>query len=261
MKKKTLMALTLLLFTFSKAQIGVKTISPSIDSDISLGSNNKGLLLNRVALVTLSSPSPLSSHVKGMYVYNTIDQNDVREGIYYNNGTKWVRLVSEIPNSPTARLVALSIGYPDSTLAVSYTSSSTYFRRVGFPTYISGVDQPFFSENNSLYRAPVAGEYQITSSIYLTDCPALDNNKNNIGRIMVSSLPPSSTNANQAGVTESFTKSTNATTNMVATVFLNQGDYVWVDYGFNFPSDMTVVGNRCQNQRQTAHRLAIYRFE
>jgi len=257
--KKQLVFLVIFLSFFLRGQVGINTNLPNLDSDLTLGSSNKGLLLNRVSLVTLSSPAPLTNHVKGIYVYNTSTQNDVKEGIYYDNGTKWVRLISEIPNSPTPRLVALAIGYPDLTVATSYPSNSNSFRRVGFPTYISGSDQAFFSENNSLYQAPVTGEYQITASIYLTNCPV--NTTNNIGRIMVSNVPPASTNSNQAGVTESYTRSLNAATNMVATVFLNQGDYVWVDYGFNYPSDMTLTSNRCQNQRQTAHRLSIYRFE
>lgn len=61
--------------------------------------STKGLLLPRVSLVTTINPSPLSQHVAGMTVYNTAVSPGgtdmsiyVSPGLYYNDGTKWVRL-------------------------------------------------------------------------------------------------------------------------------------------------------------------------
>lgn len=56
------------------------------------GTSNKGLLLPRVKLVSLDNPSPLSSHIEGMIVYNILDINILPTGLYFNNGTKWVPL-------------------------------------------------------------------------------------------------------------------------------------------------------------------------
>ena len=52
--------------------------------------SSKGLLLPRVKLASTTATTPLSAHVKGMFVYNTATTNDVTPGIYYNDGSKWV---------------------------------------------------------------------------------------------------------------------------------------------------------------------------
>jgi hypothetical protein len=55
--------------------------------------STKGLLLPRVSLTALTDPSPLQKHVQGMFVYNYSTKNDVTPGIYYNDGTQWVRVI------------------------------------------------------------------------------------------------------------------------------------------------------------------------
>ncbi len=75
---------------FLNAQVGIGTDSPNPDSDLTLASTDKGLLMNKVALTSTTSAAPLSAHVKGMFVYNTATTGDVTEGIYYNDGAKWV---------------------------------------------------------------------------------------------------------------------------------------------------------------------------
>ena len=76
------------------------TTAPEPNAILDLNANNtdngvKGLLLPRVALIATTNASPLTAHVKGMYVYNTATANDVLPGVYYNDGTKWVRSGSE----------------------------------------------------------------------------------------------------------------------------------------------------------------------
>ncbi|MBE8720677.1 hypothetical protein [Sphingobacterium pedocola] len=57
---------------------------------LELESSARGLLHVRVALTSTTLAAPLSTHVAGMMVYNTAQQNDVVPGIYYNDGTRWV---------------------------------------------------------------------------------------------------------------------------------------------------------------------------
>lgn len=71
---------------------GINTTTPNADSDLELGSSDKGLLLNRVALTGTANAAPLSAHVAGMTVYNTATAGDVTPGYYYNDGTVWVRV-------------------------------------------------------------------------------------------------------------------------------------------------------------------------
>jgi hypothetical protein len=84
----------------SQTKIG-GTIGPSdANAYLELGdalNGNKGLLLPRVNLNLTTSPAPLTAHVKGLLVYNkTTNGNNlpyVSEGIYYNDGTQWIKII------------------------------------------------------------------------------------------------------------------------------------------------------------------------
>lgn len=75
--------------------VGIGTSTPNANASVELGAANKGLLLNRVALSAADNATPLTAHVAGMLVYNTATAgtvpNQVSPGIYYNNGTRWIR--------------------------------------------------------------------------------------------------------------------------------------------------------------------------
>ncbi|MDR1739978.1 MAG: hypothetical protein LBR45_04400, partial [Bacteroidales bacterium] len=66
---------------------------PAAMLDLNPDTNNnavRGLALSRVKLTSINSPVPLASHVMGMCVYNVTDTGDVKPGLYYNDGTKWI---------------------------------------------------------------------------------------------------------------------------------------------------------------------------
>ncbi|HMM04127.1 MULTISPECIES: hypothetical protein [unclassified Dysgonomonas] len=83
----------------------------------SSGTATKGLLLPRVELVALNDNTPLSTHVRGMLVYNTADvDTDVFEGCYYNDGNRWIRVGAgsgsiTIPDVVLANLWQASAGW------------------------------------------------------------------------------------------------------------------------------------------------------
>ena len=87
--------------TITQAQVTIGSgEEPNADALLDLtensaGTSTKGLLLPRVSLASTISAGPLSSHVAGMTVYNTATEGDVTPGYYYNDGTKWVRLLTE----------------------------------------------------------------------------------------------------------------------------------------------------------------------
>lgn len=93
-----LVALAILTTATSTAQTKIKdgTISssalPGTNALLELESNNKGLLLPRIALTGTANAAPLTAHTAGMTVYNTATAGDVTPGYYYNDGTKWVRI-------------------------------------------------------------------------------------------------------------------------------------------------------------------------
>lgn len=78
----------------AKAQLKIGNNPTVINADaiLELQSTNKGLLLPRVALSSTTSPSPLTNFVNGMLVYDTVTVNDITPGMYYCDGTKWIRL-------------------------------------------------------------------------------------------------------------------------------------------------------------------------
>jgi hypothetical protein len=67
--------------------------NPSAILDLNPNNGNnavRGLALPRVKLVSTTNCAPLAAHVAGMYVYNTETTGNVKPGVYYNDGTKWI---------------------------------------------------------------------------------------------------------------------------------------------------------------------------
>lgn len=95
MRKLIILCFVLVTTIKVSAQEGFGTANPNKDAVIDLVSTNKGLLLPRIALTATNAAAPLSAMVAGMSVYNTASagsgNNIVTPGIYFNDGTKWVR--------------------------------------------------------------------------------------------------------------------------------------------------------------------------
>ena len=104
----SLLLITFLLSGFSVISLGQVKITDGVDmtmnanSLLELESLNRGLLIPRVALVSLDQPDPLTDPVPpGMLVYSTA--GSVPDGFYYWNGSKWVYFnVSDTPATKSA---------------------------------------------------------------------------------------------------------------------------------------------------------------
>lgn len=83
---------------FAQVKIGNNPTTINSDAVLETESTNKGLLLPRIALTGTNAAAPLSAHTAGMAVYNTAtagtSPNNVTPGIYYNNGSRWIKLDS-----------------------------------------------------------------------------------------------------------------------------------------------------------------------
>lgn len=89
---------------YAGAQLGIGTNSPSTSSKLDVSATDKGLLIPRVALSSLSSQTPIvGTMTESLLVYNTATVSDVTPGFYYWSGTAWVRL-------PISSEVVSSIG-------------------------------------------------------------------------------------------------------------------------------------------------------
>ncbi len=97
---KFLFACLLLGSGVTYAQVGVGTTTPNASSILDLTSTDKGLLLPRVQLTSLTSPAPLAAFVPGMVVYCIGNAgtapNNVSSGVYVCTGNEWVRQVPNI---------------------------------------------------------------------------------------------------------------------------------------------------------------------
>ncbi|AZB26420.1 hypothetical protein EG339_18430 [Chryseobacterium bernardetii] len=90
--KKISLLISIIYTVLSSAQVGIGTTTPDPNSDITLGSSNKGLLLNKVALASTTS----NVYSEGMFLYNTATTNDVTPGIYLSNGSSWTKVIDAL---------------------------------------------------------------------------------------------------------------------------------------------------------------------
>ncbi|MBO9611358.1 MAG: tail fiber domain-containing protein [Dyadobacter sp.] len=94
-----MLAATMLLASvnlFAQVKIGNNPTVINGNAVLDVESATKGILFPRMALTATTNPLPLSAHVAGMQIYNTATGADVDPGIYYNDGTKWVRVGAEV---------------------------------------------------------------------------------------------------------------------------------------------------------------------
>jgi trimeric autotransporter adhesin len=93
MKSFLILLITISLMGSANAQmkLGNNPTTTNANALLELETTNKGLLLPRVALTSTSAAAPLLAHIAGMTVYNTVTIGNVTPGIYYNDGTVWIR--------------------------------------------------------------------------------------------------------------------------------------------------------------------------
>lgn len=107
-KKKILLLLSALSCISAYSQIGIGTNLPDRHSDLTLGSDNKGTMINRVALQSISSSLPLqnANMVAGMMVFNTTKNAELQEGYYFwTNDNKWAKMYVKLAPTSDMHLV------------------------------------------------------------------------------------------------------------------------------------------------------------
>ncbi len=79
---------------FSQVKVGDNATIVNPNAVFEIESNNKGFLLPRLALMATTNPYPLGAFTAGMLVYDTATAGDITPGLYYCDGTKWVKVNS-----------------------------------------------------------------------------------------------------------------------------------------------------------------------
>ena len=78
----------------SQIKIGDNPSSINRNSVLEMESRNKGLRLPRISLIETINSLPLTEFVEGMFIYNVATINDVSPGIYYCDGSKWIKVTA-----------------------------------------------------------------------------------------------------------------------------------------------------------------------
>ncbi|MES2430517.1 MAG: tail fiber domain-containing protein [Bacteroidota bacterium] len=96
-------ALSLLLFNFTaNAQnVGIGTVTPDASARLEISATNKGLLVPRISLTSLTDNSTISAPATSLLIYNI--NNGVGAGYYFNSGTPaspvWTKLLTSAGSS------------------------------------------------------------------------------------------------------------------------------------------------------------------
>jgi len=127
MKKIVLAALALYGFhAGAQVKMGDNLGTANPNAVLEMEATNKGFLQARVALTSTSSAAPLASHVAGMTVYNTATANDVKPGLFVNDGTKWAPVSAAAAGASVTAVCNGFIGtYYPGTATRSYTATVT----------------------------------------------------------------------------------------------------------------------------------------
>lgn len=86
---------------FAQVKVGNNPTVINRNAALEIESTTKGLLLPRLSLTSTTNAAPQSSFVQGMFIFNTATTADVTPGIYYCDGTKWIKVSSAGTGVPT----------------------------------------------------------------------------------------------------------------------------------------------------------------
>nr|WP_315248594.1 hypothetical protein [uncultured Flavobacterium sp.] len=162
--KKKIFIIVVLLAGSLHAQIGIGTTTPNGILDIT--SSTQGLLVPRVALTASNSASPVTnptsgSLVNGTIVYNTATNGSgtttVTPGFYYWDSANWLRVKSDIYNTPVYGLFTNLSGQ---------TITNSVGSKVAFGTTLaSGGVSITYDSTNRVFTLPAGKTYRIDFAV------------------------------------------------------------------------------------------------
>src|SRR5690606_37683563 len=86
---------SILCFSQIKAQVGIGTPMPDASAELDVVSQDKGILIPRVALSSTQDMETISSgNVESLLVFNTASSTDIKPGYYYWFANRWHRVVT-----------------------------------------------------------------------------------------------------------------------------------------------------------------------
>jgi hypothetical protein len=120
----------------TNGSVGINDTTPDASAALQVGyvsSNPQGMLIPKINLQSLTDGSTIPNPEKGLMVYNTGNNSNVREGFYWNHGTKaspkWVTPEIVTPEiGSTVRKVIYNASEADSTLGNALNHGIFQFR-------------------------------------------------------------------------------------------------------------------------------------
>ncbi|REC59220.1 hypothetical protein DRF65_27210 [Chryseobacterium pennae] len=166
--------------TSTFGQVGIGTTTPASSSVLDIVSTNKGVLIPRVALISLDSKLPLSGSIPdGLLVFNTEKAgtgiNTVIPGVYVWINNKW-----NFPGE-VGRTQSKAVQYTND--ASSLTNFNPSF--VSTPLNIDIFGTEVFNDDNAIFekinanqlRIKKAGLYLVSLNLALKQNPAIKNSR------------------------------------------------------------------------------------
>ena len=101
MKKAFIFCTCLMIYHYSNAQIGINTPSPDPSSALDITSDNKGVLLPRIALSSVTQQLSAIPNATSLLIYNT-GSPTIPKGFYTWDGNKWIQLIDKTTADETA---------------------------------------------------------------------------------------------------------------------------------------------------------------
>lgn len=168
MKKKLLPITLFLLSINSFAQVGIGTDNPNTSTQLDVYSDNKGLLIPRVALVSTTDATTIENgNVNSLLVFNTATSNDITPGYYYWYVDKWYRIVNNNDLNPET-LTSLTYNEQSNTLTYKDEAGANndivlrkeqfYAPSIVLPTTPDGVST---DSSDQIYYTPATETYTI----------------------------------------------------------------------------------------------------
>ncbi len=151
--------------------IGFGTNSPNTSAQLEMASTSKGILINRVALTSTASASPVTSPATGLLVYNTANSSsgstEVLPGFYYWDGSRWIAMGGTggkdwgLQGNAGTTLTSNFIGTTDNTTVAFRTDNSERMRIVNDGRVAINETNPFVGDRFTVTGA--SGEYAINA--------------------------------------------------------------------------------------------------
>lgn len=111
--KMKLNLLPFLITLFINAQVGINT-RPHSTAALDMSDSKKGVLLSRIALLSVTDNNTISNPKEGLLIYNITNSNGLESGYYFWNSNKWEPLnnyENEVHEDISTGVYSSKLGY------------------------------------------------------------------------------------------------------------------------------------------------------